>query len=60
MKESDVSDMALKALAVLQNELVSASGNVERELSLIASIIDQERMLSVCGERITYLDRDSA
>ena len=56
MKESDASDMALKALAVLQNEPVSASGNAERELSLIASIIDQERMLSVSGERITYLD----
>lgn len=43
MKESDVSDMALEALEALQNELANASGDVKKELSLIASIIDQKR-----------------
>ena len=43
MNKSDPQDMALEALEALQKDLASASGDVRKELALMASVIDQKR-----------------
>ena len=43
MNKSDPQDMALEALEALQKVLASASGDVRKELALMASVIDQKR-----------------
>ena len=43
MNKSDPQDMTLEALEALQKDLACASGDVRKELALIASVIDQKR-----------------